>query len=188
MDTHSGGSISALRGEGPRWEKQVGRRGKRGKSPTSPSYFPTLHPESPLVRPTGLKFHNPAMPSLELTLGTELGEKGKEGPRCPRRHSAHAHMTQCLRTSRGPFFLCQLRQRPPVPQETSNSSSHSRSSHQAPGKMRRFIQLALRAGLPIEQSNRDGNETVRWRGHAGPHQAHLHSLHPPRFSQQQGGL
>lgn len=64
---------------------------------------------------------------------------------------------------------------PPVPQETSNSSSYSRSSHQAPGKMCLFIQPALRAGLPSEQSNRDGNEIVRRHGHAGPYQAHFHS-------------
>ena len=44
-----------------------------------------------------------------------------------------------------------------MPQEASNSSSHSRSSHQAPGKR-----------ADNKQSHRGGNEIVRLRGHAGP--------------------
>lgn len=77
------GSISALRGEGPRRGETGGEEGEGDKCPTSPSYLPVLPPESPLVQPPGLKFQNPELPSLELTLVQSRVRRAERDPGAP---------------------------------------------------------------------------------------------------------
>lgn len=51
--------------------------------PHLPFLVPTLPPESPPVQPTGLKFQNPALPSLELTLVQSRVRRAKRDPGAP---------------------------------------------------------------------------------------------------------